>query len=67
MGGINYTIPNGYFTEQQRKQEDTEIPSMRAGKAYERSGPAAATGANAAALPRRLRVQHNEVVVNIAM
>lgn len=63
-GSMNYTIPNGYFAGQKRRREDSEIPSMRSGEARERSGPAAATGANAAALPR-MRIEHNGGIVNV--
>jgi len=49
MGEMNFTIPENYFSSQKRKREDTEIPSMRGDRNC--SGSAAATGANAAALP----------------
>lgn len=57
MGEMNYTIPNDYFSSQKRKREDTEIPGMREGAGRERGGPAAATGANAAALPKRMKTE----------
>nr|GFD59909.1 hypothetical protein [Tanacetum cinerariifolium] len=40
-----------------REGEDAEIPNMRGGAVRDRGGPAAATGANAAALPKRLRIE----------
>ena len=54
---MNFTIPNVYFASQRRKREDAEIPNMRGGGGREWSGPAAATGANAAALPKRLKIE----------
>ena len=52
-----FMIPQDYFASKRRKHddEDAEIPKMRGGAG--RDGPAAATGANAAALPKRLRIE----------
>ena len=54
-----FTIPEDYFASKSRRREDDyeEIPSMRGGAGRERDGPAAATGANAAALPKRLKIE----------
>lgn len=56
IGGLNYTIPNEYFSGQRRKREEIEMPNMRGGGSREWIGPAAATGANAAALPKRMKI-----------
>lgn len=52
-----FTIPQDYFASKRRKREveDAEIPKMRGGAG--RDGPAAATGANAAAQPKRLKIE----------
>jgi len=49
-------IPDDYFSSQERKREDEDIPNVRGGVGIESSGPAAATGANAAALPMRSKL-----------
>lgn len=53
----SFMIPQDYFASKRRKREDedAEIPKMR--WATGRDGPAAATGANAAALPKRLKIE----------
>lgn len=53
----SFMIPQDYFASKRRKRddEDAEIPKMRGGAS--RDGPAAATGANAAALPKRLKIE----------
>lgn len=55
---FNFMVPNDYFASKRRKreEEDAEIPNMRGGTGRDRGGPAAATGANAAALPKRLKI-----------
>jgi hypothetical protein len=57
IGGMNYMIPKGYFAGQEHKHEETEIPSMRGGEGRRWGRSAAATGANAAALPKRMRIE----------
>lgn len=55
-----FMIPQDYFASKRRKceeEEDAEIPSIRGGAGRDRGGPAAATGANAAALPKRLKTE----------
>jgi hypothetical protein len=56
MGGMNYTIPTEYFARQRREREETEIPNMRRSESREWSGPAAATGANAAVCTKRMKI-----------
>lgn len=53
MGGPNYTTPNDFAGQRRRREE--EIPHMRDGEGREWSGSAAATEANAAALPKRVK------------
>jgi hypothetical protein len=50
-------IPDEYFSSQERKHEDEDIPNMRGGVGIEPSGPAVATGANAAVLPMRSKLE----------
>lgn len=51
-----FMIPQDYFASkrQKRDDEDAEIPKMRGGVG--RDGLASATGANAAALAKRLKI-----------